>query len=295
MDRYWSIRLAAWLMLTLVCFASPVTAMTRVSASVNIFGDIGPPDGFPELQGNDSETNTSANFLPLADPLADAAASDTDSGYSAEGRAESDLHAGELRAFATASGAPGTGLFGEDFGEGFGAIVDASASLKEFITFIGTPGTLFTITYTMDFDDLNDTIFELDGDGSFDGFLLANKTFGDFGNSTSLASDFFSFDVDADIADRSKTSDPVQLDSNGEYRTVLSAAITASVWQLGGESEVTVDFGATAALGITTSDPGVTFNSDSGQFLNPIPVPTAVWLFGSGLIGLIGIAKRTRE
>lgn len=38
---------------------------------------------------------------------------------------------------------------------------------------------------------------------------------------------------------------------------------------------------------------GVTFTSASGQFLTaPVPIPTAVWLFGSGLLGLVGVARR---
>ena len=28
--------------------------------------------------------------------------------------------------------------------------------------------------------------------------------------------------------------------------------------------------------------------------LNPVPVPAAVWLFGSGLLGLVGIARRKK-
>jgi hypothetical protein len=28
--------------------------------------------------------------------------------------------------------------------------------------------------------------------------------------------------------------------------------------------------------------------------INPIPIPAAIWLFGSGLIGLVGIARRKR-
>ena len=32
---------------------------------------------------------------------------------------------------------------------------------------------------------------------------------------------------------------------------------------------------------------------DSGQ-TSPVPVPAAVWLFGSGLIGLIGVARRKK-
>jgi len=40
---------------------------------------------------------------------------------------------------------------------------------------------------------------------------------------------------------------------------------------------------------------GVTFTSASGQFLTaPVPVPAAAWLFGSGLLGLVGVARRTR-
>jgi hypothetical protein len=41
---------------------------------------------------------------------------------------------------------------------------------------------------------------------------------------------------------------------------------------------------------------GVTFTSASNQFLTaPVPVPAAVWLFGSGLLGLIGVARRRKN
>jgi len=44
---------------------------------------------------------------------------------------------------------------------------------------------------------------------------------------------------------------------------------------------------------------GTTFNSDtlrSGDVINSpvVPVPAAVWLFGSGLLGLVGIARRKK-
>ena len=42
----------------------------------------------------------------------------------------------------------------------------------------------------------------------------------------------------------------------------------------------------------------ISFGGVTGQIqgvdLAPIPVPTAVWLFGSGLIGLIGVARRKK-
>jgi hypothetical protein len=37
-----------------------------------------------------------------------------------------------------------------------------------------------------------------------------------------------------------------------------------------------------------------TFTSESGAFLSAVPIPAAVWLFGSGLLGLIGLARRKR-
>lgn len=35
--------------------------------------------------------------------------------------------------------------------------------------------------------------------------------------------------------------------------------------------------------------------SDAGAPTSPVPVPAAVWLFGSGLIGMIGVARRKRS
>jgi len=34
--------------------------------------------------------------------------------------------------------------------------------------------------------------------------------------------------------------------------------------------------------------------SGSGAYTAPVPIPAAVWLFGSGLLGLLGIARRKK-
>lgn len=48
----------------------------------------------------------------------------------------------------------------------------------------------------------------------------------------------------------------------------------------------------------TTGNMGDSFTSDqifSGDIINqPVPVPAAIWLFGSGLIGLVGVARRKK-
>ena len=41
---------------------------------------------------------------------------------------------------------------------------------------------------------------------------------------------------------------------------------------------------------------GASFTFTQSMMLNtPVPVPAAVWLFGSGLIGLVGVARRKKS
>lgn len=50
---------------------------------------------------------------------------------------------------------------------------------------------------------------------------------------------------------------------------------------------------AITSLNITTSGPGIGLsNYRAFNAVSAVPVPTAVWLFGSGLLGLIGAARR---
>ena len=48
-------------------------------------------------------------------------------------------------------------------------------------------------------------------------------------------------------------------------------------------------------FGIMTDVQIATMQSSQFVNLNPIPVPAAVWLFGSGLIGLVGVARRKKS
>jgi len=93
--------------------------------------------------------------------------------------------------------------------------------------------------------------------------------------------------------------------------TSSNALVADLLWDWTGGLDVPMHFDmaivmSSGAIGIETIDgdgDGIIGSSmDSGPFpgfnaainLYPIPVPAAVWLFGSGLLGLVGIAKRKK-
>lgn len=94
----------------------------------------------------------------------------------------------------------------------------------------------------------------------------------------------------------------------GTYETdqTAFASIGASLQGKGGtlggfslngatETSFVADFYNTGGFTSLATPDGVTWTSDSGVFLSAVPVPAAVWLFGSGLLGLVGIARRKKS
>ena len=66
-----------------------------------------------------------------------------------------------------------------------------------------------------------------------------------------------------------------------------------NVWDIVGGNYVSVDGDSDGTPGLDMIDgafPGFSANFD----LQPVPVPAAVWLFGSGLLGLVGVARRRK-
>ena len=138
---------------------------------------------------------------------------------------------------------------------------------------------------------------DLDAGGSFD-----------FGPS---AAQSWTFDFDNGTADIVNTypvftgtytfHDTTITDNNdGTYTgIILWDAIFDNVQAFDIPIEVVWDI---ADTGVVTTVTAGTIPSDSPIFpgshmtfdgyLNPVPIPSAVWLFGSGLLGLIGVARR---
>ncbi len=90
---------------------------------------------------------------------------------------------------------------------------------------------------------------------------------------------------------------------NGVPSVVTVGPVTSSNYFIGFESEpvgpvVIHTDSSFASSGWTLDDPGSAFNYDADAtyadftLVSQVPVPAAVWLFGSGLLGLVGMARR---
>ncbi len=80
---------------------------------------------------------------------------------------------------------------------------------------------------------------------------------------------------------------PVTYSDGNKYQTPLLALANAIDSSFTLTIDTTVDF-------FITDDPY--WDNEGGMSLrvDPVPVPTAIWLFGSGLIGLLGITRHKR-
>jgi hypothetical protein len=96
-----------------------------------------------------------------------------------------------------------------------------------------------------------------------------------------LAPDVYGFDVIVDRLDSSVIGSASVL-LNDELVGTLSTA-NPSV------SAVFADPSLTQVIQIVNTDAALL---NYGFFTTPVPVPAAAWLFGSGLLGLIGVARR---
>ena len=75
-------------------------------------------------------------------------------------------------------------------------------------------------------------------------------------------------------------------------RTIGSLSFTM-IGGPGSSSTLTLSDSALVSFNDASGAP-IAMNYVDGVATNPVPVPAAVWLFGSGLIGLVGVARRKK-
>jgi hypothetical protein len=96
-----------------------------------------------------------------------------------------------------------------------------------------------------------------------------------------LAADVYGFDVIVDLQDSSDIGSASVLLNDELVGTISTANPSVSA--------VFADPSSTQVIQIVNTDAALL---NYNFITTPVPVPAAVWLFGSGLLGLIGVARR---
>ena len=145
--------------------------------------------------------------------------------------------------------------------------------------------------------------------------VLADSTFAGWRSAsiTEVVTLWSHFGTGVDLSSTSTTQAIGFIDPNVTIAAGFLGNTYAVLSDHTGSKGNTADAGATAGYQVTmsayiTPDGNTVYERDEfgpvnqqtstiGTYLvqtSPIPVPAAVWLFGSGLLGMIGIAKRKR-
>ncbi len=203
----------------------------------------------------------------------DTVSSSSSSAVGGVGSAKSaaDLSTGVLQAYAQEDGTAG-------------ASAAAGAGFWDTLTFSGvTAGE----TATLDFN-VSGSFTDVGFGGACEGYLIG-LTSGSTCGSGSGSDPFGSGVTLLNASNSSETLSltiPVANSTPTEVAFALGAAANNSL------NVATADLYDPPHVTLTLNGPG-SYTSASGKFLtSPVPLPRAVWLFASGLLGLLGIARR---
>ena len=167
-------------------------------------------------------------------------------------------------------------------------------------------GTLYDVIFHDQPDDSFNELWDADDDGVFSGggslFSTAPTFWGNEQGAIDAASAIMQVlgDVDATTAETGTGRDGFMI----PWGVSIDNSDCATVTNISGPQYVCAAADATALL-VDTIISGPTGRLDYDIFLvgffpyasfqsSPVPLPTALWLFGSGLLGFIGVAKKQK-
>ena len=116
----------------------------------------------------------------------------------------------------------------------------------------------------------------------------------DFGNTVRLIADVNPDSMTIDVTYLNLTSLTIRINTFFDQFN-FPAGVVLDAWFIapGPFSPADIDYNPTA-ISISTNTPFLlnAFSDVTWQIGYAVPVPAAIWLFGSGLLGLIGVARR---
>lgn len=262
----------ARLLCTALVFASPLAHAAVVTLGSGSSGI----DEATRLPVEDSQSIFDTSSIGLA-PLQTQSSSISINGGAASSSLSLDLERGLLRANAEASG--------------FNAKATVGVTVRDFWTISGDG----QLTLVVDLSGVLDNTGQ-GSNSSVDSFLqISRRGVGEF-LLTSVFSDrileFQNNGADATVNDSHVAIVDVADGDVISFNYLFSIDASALAPGDGTSPSALADFGNTAIIVRTLSE-GVSISQDDPRFLSTvIPVPAAVWLFGSGLLALAGIRRR---
>lgn len=79
------------------------------------------------------------------------------------------------------------------------------------------------------------------------------------------------------------------------YQMDMRGTINGTAFDPGVSGTNLMNFDALIAASHAPGFDGLILTSEAGASTSPIPIPAAAWLFGSGLLGLVGVARRKKS
>lgn len=171
-----------------------------------------------------------------------------------------------------------------------GAVAGVTASWDDRFTINGTPGTAGTTATATLNSILNGSVTI----GANAGYVSLDV----FSPSSSVINDTVNYETPGPITPIQRADHGTLLFTYGQPIDIRADITVATVTaNIGGSGSTSVDVSNGFQISGITLPKGATLTSLSGtQYpVSTVPLPAAAWLFGSGLVGLVGAGRRKRS